>query len=106
MGPFDLTHRRPHSTRYGSKVAISLWQGWLAGAHRPLSARLGWILASLPTLPEGQGRAFGQHGRGIAGQPVHFLRRFSPSLFSFYFFSAVNEQNPSEALRWGGGPDN
>ena len=30
--------------------------------------------------------------------PLHF--------FSFQFFLSVDEQNPSEALRWGWGPDN
>jgi hypothetical protein len=32
--------------------------------------------------------------------------RSAIDLFSFYFFQPVNEHNRSEALRWGGGPDN
>lgn len=61
-------------------------QGQLAGAHRPLSVRPGWILASLSTLPEGQGRAIAEQGCGIAGRPVDFLRQFSPSILRSSFF--------------------
>lgn len=64
--------------------------------------RPGWILTSLSTLPKGQGRASQSRG-GVAGRPVHFCADFSLQFFRFNFFLPVNEQNQSEALRWGGG---
>ena len=81
-----------------SKVAIHLWQGWLAGAHRPLSARPGCILASLPTVPAGEGKAIGEQGRCTACLFVHPCAGFYALNFSLFFLLVVNEQNPSEAL--------
>ena len=59
--------------------------------------RPGWTLVSLSTLPEGEERAIAEQGRGIAFLLAHFLRRFFALFFLF-----VDEQNPSEALRWVG----
>jgi hypothetical protein len=46
-------------------------------------SRDGLPLGDVSILPEGEGRAIAEQGRGIAGQPVLFLRRLFPSIFSF-----------------------
>jgi hypothetical protein len=49
----------------------------LAGAHRLISVRPGWILASLSTLPEGQGRVIAEQGVGLLANLSIFYADFS-----------------------------
>jgi hypothetical protein len=64
--------------------------------HYPLAAHT-------PAVAGSQGRAIAEQRRGIAGHLFNFCADFSLQFFRSNFFLPVNEQNPSEALRWGGG---